>query len=137
MNNTMENYTPRILHSLNDKLVLGVTIVIFTGIALSLQVRNKADRLLHIPTVGKKGWESSRRREFMSNAAKLYAEGYQKVRILFLQTTWRIALTNENSIKMVSFASQQLEVSCGLHMPAVFSDYDRIAVYRCRASIFT
>jgi putative hydrolase of HD superfamily len=32
-----------------------------------------------IPSVGKKGWESTRRKEFMANAQKLYAEGYKKV----------------------------------------------------------
>lgn len=101
---------------LSSRLVLGAATVIFIGLVLSLQTRSKSDLLQHIPSVGKKGRESTRRKEFMSNGPKLYAEGYQKVGSnLSCQLLMKMfALVNEtNSTKMGYFISQQLEVSRG------------------------
>jgi hypothetical protein len=58
-------------------VLLGVGAAFVLGIAYLLQ--GSQDLFPHIPSVGKKGWESTRRKEFMANAQKLYAEGYKKV----------------------------------------------------------
>ena len=81
MNVPMEEleFTEQLWELLNSQLVLGAATVIFIGLVFSLQTRSKADLFQHIPSVGNKGWESTRRREFMSNGPQLYVEGYRKV----------------------------------------------------------
>jgi hypothetical protein len=134
MNITMEHSTQAILDSFNNKLVLGVTTAIFIGIALSLQARNRADRFLHIPAVGKKGWESSRRREFMSNAAKLYAEGYHEVKIVFFarRVENRVDHGKQHKDGIFRITTARGEFPDCAFRP-VFAHQDRIAMHRHRA----
>ncbi|KAG8162550.1 hypothetical protein KVR01_008315 [Diaporthe batatas] len=64
--------------SLNNRLVVGVTIAFLITVALLVKSWNKANPFPEIPFVGLRGWESRRRKEFMSKGSELYAQGYKK-----------------------------------------------------------
>ena len=98
----------RLLQQPPSQLVLlGAGAAFIIGLAYLLQ--GGQDLFPHIPSVGKKGWESTRRKEFMANAQKLYAEGYRKVSH-DISMQWEVLLSNSSSTRMESSTLQRLGV---------------------------